>query len=91
MRLYDVVLILKSSLNEVQRKKLLDTVKEWLKGVKIAKEETWGQKALSYPIKKEISGFYHFMSLEGETIPSDLEKKMLANENIIRHLVVRRK
>lgn len=99
MRLYDLVLILKASLSEAQRKKLLDTVKEWFKPAspqggqgKIAKEESWGQKVLSYKIKKEDSGFYVLLTIESEVgVPSDFEKKILQNENVLRHLLIRKK
>lgn len=91
MRLYDVVLVLKSSLSEPQRKKLLETIKSWLKDVKIVKEEGMGQKVLAYPIKHEISGFYHKLHLEAETIPSDFEKRLFAAEEVLRHLLVRKK
>lgn len=92
MRVYNLVLILKSSLSETQRKKLLETVKEWLDNVKVKEEKAWGQKPLSYRLKKEISGFYHQMILETEKVlPSDFEKKLLAQENVLRHLLVRKK
>lgn len=90
MRLYDLVLILKSSLTEPQRKKVLDVIKS-LVGGKIVKEEGWGQKVLAYPIKREISGFYHKLYVEAETIPSDFEKKLMGNVDVLRHLVVRKK
>jgi len=67
-------------------------VKSWLKDIKTVKEETWGEKPLSYKIKKEDSGFFLSLSLATEgVVPSDLEKKILTNENIIRHLLVRTK
>lgn len=92
MRLYELVLVLKSSLSEGDRKKLLDTVKEWLKDVKITKEEDWGQKPLAYKIKKELAGFYHLMHLESENgIGMDFEKKMHANDNVLRFLLLRKK
>ena len=91
MRSYELVLVLKTSLSESQQKKLIDTIKGWLKGLKIVKEEQLGQKPLSYPIKKEIAGVYIDWSFEMETIPLDLEKKLLVNENILRHLLIRRK
>ncbi|MBI2622568.1 MAG: 30S ribosomal protein S6 [Candidatus Levybacteria bacterium] len=85
-------MVLQSSLSEAQRKKLIDTVKTWLGDVKIAKEDEWGQKPLAYPIKKEIAGFYLLFNLETEnSIPLDLEKKLLTNENILRHLLIRKK
>lgn len=92
MRSYELVLVLKASLSETQQKKLVDTIKGWLKDVKIAKAEEWGQKPLSYRIKKEIAGVYLDWLLETESvIPPDLEKKLLVNEDVLRHLLIRRK
>lgn len=92
MRLYELVLILKASLSEAQRKKLLDSVKEWFKEGKITKEELWGQKVLSYKIKKEDSGFYVLLAIESEVgVPLDFEKRILQNDNVLRHLLIRKK
>lgn len=91
MRLYDLVLVFKSSLSEKEREKLLDSIKGWLKNVKILKDESWGQKPLAYKIKKELSGIYHKMELEAENIPAEFEKRLNTNEDILRHLLLRRK
>lgn len=91
MRTYELVLVVKPSLTEPQRKKLLETVKSWLKDLSI-KEESWGSKALAYRIKNELTGYYYDLQLETKTsIPVDLEKKLVENENILRHLVIRKK
>lgn len=91
MRLYDLVLVVKSSLTEKEREKFLESVKGWLKNTKIVKEEAWGQKPLAYKIKKEISGYYHKFELEAEKIPAELEKKLLTQDNVLRHLLLRKK
>lgn len=91
MRLYDLVLVLKTSLSEADRTKLLKTVKDWLGDVKVAKEDEWGQKPLAYPIKHEVAGYYLALSLEGENLPSDFETRLLRNENVLRHLLLRTK
>ena len=92
MRLYDLVLVLRSSLNEAKRKQAIDAIKALLKGTKITKEQEFGQKVLSYPIKKEESGFYVMLSVESENaIPMDLEQKLYHNENVLRHLLIRNK
>jgi len=91
MRSYELVLVLKTSLSESQQKKLIDSVKSLLKDIKTIKENVLGQKPLSYPIKKEIAGVYVDWSFEMETIPPDFEKKLLVNENVLRHLLIRRK
>lgn len=92
MRIYELVLVLKSSLSEADRKKLLDTVKGWLKDVKVTKEEEWGQKPLAYKIKKELAGYYTLLHLESEIgVSPDFEKRLLANDNVLRFLLLRKK
>ena len=94
MRLYEFVMILRPSLKEADRKKLLATIKEWLKDVKILKEDDLGQKALAYKIKKEDAGYYYMLQIEsdpekGKAIPGDFEQRIVREENIIRHLMLR--
>ncbi|EKD64884.1 MAG: hypothetical protein ACD_50C00270G0001 [uncultured bacterium] len=92
MRKYELVLVLKTSLSEAQQKKLVDTIGSWLKPVKVVESKEWGKKPLSYPIKKEIAGLYFDWILETEEkIPQDFEKKLLGNEDVLRHLLIRRK
>lgn len=92
MRLYDLVLVLKTSLSEADRKKVIDSVKGWLGDVKIANEEDWGQKPLAYPIKHEHAGYYTLLKLEGEAgVPTDLETRILRNDSVLRHLLLRTK
>ena len=91
MRTYELVVVVKSSVKEADRKTLLDQIKGWLGVVKVSKEEDWGQKALAYPIKKEDTGHYFQFFLEGETFPKDFETRLLQNNNILRHLLLRTK
>lgn len=90
MRNYQLVLVLKTSLSEANRKKFLEYVKSLLKGAKFSKEEDWGEKALAYTIKKENSGFYinYLFELKDE-FSKDLEKKLLATDDVLRHLLLR--
>ena len=92
MRLYELVLVLRPSLSDAERKKLIESVKDSLKDMKITKEEDMGQKPLAYRIKKELAGVYYALNLETEaSIPQDLERKLLHNDNILRHLLIRTK
>lgn len=92
MRSYELVVVLRPSLKEDARKKFLDTLKGWFKDVKFAKEEDLGSKAFKYKIKGELTGHYFDFTLETEAaVPADLEKRLLDNEDILRHLVIRTK
>lgn len=91
MRSYELILVTKTSLTDALRKKLITSVKSLLKDLKIVKENEVGQKSLAYKIKREANGFYWDFALEGEVIPQDFEKKLLENDNILRHLLLRTK
>lgn len=91
MRLYDLVLVLRPSLKDTERKKVLDSIKDFLKGVKISKENDWGQKPLAYTIKKELAGHFYQYKLEGESIDKDFETKLIRNDSVLRHLLLRTK
>ena len=91
MRSYELILVTKASLTDTLKKKLITTIKSLLKDLKIVKEDEVGLKSLAYKIKRENSGFYWDFVLEGENIPENFEKKLLENDNILRHLLLRTK
>jgi ribosomal protein S6 len=91
MRSYELILVTKTSLTDTLRKKLVADVKALLKDLKIVKENEVGSKTLAYKIKREANGFYHDFALEGENVPQNFEKKLLENDNILRHLLLRTK
>ncbi|MBI2034645.1 MAG: 30S ribosomal protein S6 [Candidatus Levybacteria bacterium] len=93
MRTYELVLVLKPSLSEKERTKLLETIKTWLSDFKVVKEEDWGQKPLAYKIKKEIAGYYQMLMIESEkgVPPVGFEKRLMEHENVLRHLLLRQK
>ena len=91
MRTYELVLVMKPSLSEKERGSLLDTVKSWLKDVKVTKEEDWGSKALAYRIGQDLTGHYFDLHLEADSIASDFERKLLDNDSVLRHLLIRTK
>lgn len=90
MRTYEFVIILRP-VQEKERGKIIETVKSWLKGLKISNEREWGSKALKYKIKKELTGFYYSFNLEGDKIPEDFEKRLYNTDQVLRHLLIRNK
>ncbi len=87
-----MVLVLKTSLSEANRKKFLETVKTWLKDAKFSKEEEWGEKVLAYAIKREDKGFFqNFVFETKQDLVKELEKKIIASDNVLRHLLLRQK
>ncbi|MBI3620173.1 30S ribosomal protein S6 [Candidatus Roizmanbacteria bacterium] len=84
MSLYEITFLL----NEDSE---LNAVKELISshGGKIAKENDWGVKRLSYPIKKDRTAhFYNWeFSLEKKNV-QELKRKLNFNERLIRYLVL---
>lgn len=92
MRSYQLVVLIKPSLSETERKKILEGVKSSLKDAKVTQSEELGEKKLSYKIKGETSGYYYNLAIESENgVSSDIEKKLLVEEDVLRHLLIRRK
>lgn len=89
---YLLTLVLKSGMDEKERKALLDSMVKRIIGSdgKVKKEDLWGDREFAYPLKKATKGFYaHF---EIETDPKNvkaLDKVLNLEENILRHLLVR--
>ncbi|KKP80829.1 MAG: 30S ribosomal protein S6 [Candidatus Levybacteria bacterium GW2011_GWB1_35_5] len=89
MRNYQLILVLKASLTEANRKKLLETVKGFLKSGKVSKQEDLGEKQLAYPIKKEGKGVYFNFLFETDENLKEMEKNLISNEDILRSLLLR--
>ncbi|MEK7551233.1 MAG: 30S ribosomal protein S6 [Patescibacteria group bacterium] len=87
MRNYQLVLVVKTT-SEANTKKVLETVKEYLKSAKITKQDDLGEKTLAYPIQKQAKGIYFSFLFEAEDI-TGLEKRLFANEDILRYLILR--
>ena len=91
MRTYELVLVLRPSVAAAGRKKLIDTIKGWLKDFKVGEISEKGEKLLGYKINKETKGLYFDMILEGEVIPLDFEKKLFELDEVLTHLMLRKK
>ena len=91
MRTYDVVLVFRTATTASAREKLTESIKKWLGSGKIANTIDWGKKQFAYPIKKEREGNYLILEVESEEgIPTDFEKRILMEESVLRHLVLRK-
>lgn len=86
---YNLTMVLRSDLKDAEKKKLLDSIKDEVGKAKIAEKE-WGQKPLSYPIKKEVSGVFVNWKIDSENVLSkDFDKKVMTSDGILRHLLLR--
>lgn len=92
MNSYYLTLVLKSDLEDKERKTLLNSVVKKLLGEdgKIEKEDLWGVRDLAYPIKRQNKGFYaHFEIQADPKNAKGLDKTLKLEEDILRYLLVR--
>ena len=69
---------------------------DWLKttvegqGGSVESIDQWGRRSLAYPIAKQRDGYYAFFTVQlpPET-PTEVERLMRIDENILRYLVIR--
>lgn len=92
MNKYEMMFIVKATMESDEVKKTVDNVKktiESLKG-KVAEVKELGEKKLAYPIKKELNGYYYVFQCEmSKEAEAELARKISINENILRHLIIR--
>lgn len=93
MTKYEIMFIVKSTLEEAELSKITKEVQKLIsdnKG-KVIEFKDLGRKKLAYEINKEASGFYYLMDAEAtkETI-QEFDRKLRINENILRHLILKK-
>ena len=92
MPYYESVFIARQDISAPQVEALTDNFVKAIEdnGGKVAKQEYWGLKNLSYRIKKNRKGHYVLFNIDG---PSDsieeMERQMRLHEDILRYLTIR--
>ena len=93
MNKYEMMFIVKSDGENAAVKGVADAISKVAKdnGAKVEELKDLGLKKLAYPIKKEINGYYYLLTFDAnkETV-EELNRKTSINENVIRHLIVRK-
>src|SRR5574344_589285 len=92
MNKYEMMFIVKTSLDETTVKKTVDELAKVLTDMKgkITNTKDMGQRELAYPINKEVNGFYYVFNFEADNeAVAELDRKARINENIIRHLIIK--
>ena len=92
MNKYEIMFIVKATMEEAQVKEVANNTKkiiEDLKG-KVVSFKEMGERKLAYAIKKEISGYYFVMTIEAtKEVVKEFDRKALIDESILRHLVIK--
>lgn len=93
MTKYEIMFIVKATLDDTALSNITKEVQSLINGNggKVIEFKDMGRKKLAYPINKEVSGFYYLINAEAnnETI-QEFDRKLRINENILRHLILKK-
>lgn len=92
MNKYEIMFIVKPTIEEAEIKKIAEDMKKVLTDNKanVLEEKSMGQKELAYEINKFKTGYYFLYVVESEKeAVQEFDRVVRINENILRHLIVR--
>ena len=92
MRRYELMFVVKPTLEEEATLKVLETMKNLLKDQKaeLISEKNMGRRELAYEVKGFKNGNYFLLVVEAEPdAVKEFDRVANINEDIIRHIVVR--
>ena len=89
---YEIMFIVKPTLDETNIKKTIETLSSIITDMngKIENSKDMGKRELAYPIKKEICGFYYVLTVDAShDVIDEFDRKARINENVLRHQIIR--
>ena len=92
MNKYEVMFIVKTSMEAGEAAKIADSYSKLVKNDKgsVSVFKDLGQRKLAYEINKQVSGYYYYFDFSAKTdTVKELDRRLGLDENIIRHMIVR--
>ncbi len=93
MTQYEITFLIEPGLKKTARDKILKELEKTVKtaGGSVIEKDEWGKKMLSYEIADHTDAYYYHYLLEGgSSLPEQVRQQLLAREDVLRELVVRR-
>jgi len=92
VRNYEIAVIISPDLNDQSLVDLKETIKDWIisSGGEVALVDDRGQRKMAYQIEKKREG--HYISWYSSLLPSgpsEVERQMRLNENILRFMIIK--
>jgi small subunit ribosomal protein S6 len=89
--IYDLVLLLDlAAADDVRAKALADTRAQVEAGGELVLEQSWGTRALAYPIEHRDQAEYHLLQLHGDgPLIEALERNLRIADGVLRHRIIK--
>ena len=92
MNKYEIMFIVKTTMDEAKVKDTVESAKKLVETLK-AKLDSFkemGERKLAYKIKKEINGYYYVMNIEASVAAiKEIDRRFSLDESILRHLIIK--
>ena len=91
MKKYEIMYIVKANLDEEARKDAIAKMNAVItdNGGTVTDVNEWGMRALAYPIKDEMKGYYVVVKVTADQkATGEFDRLAKINNNILRHLIV---
>lgn len=91
MKAYEVLYIVKPTLDDEAREAVLDSIKNIITGAKgeVGEVDVWGSRKLAYPIEKFRDGVYTLVNFKADVeFPKELDRRLKISEDVMRHVIV---
>lgn len=91
MKAYEVLYIVKPTLDDEAREAVLDSIKNIITEAKgeVGEIDVWGSRKLAYPIEKLRDGVYTLVNFKADVeFPKELDRRLKISEDVIRHVIV---
>lgn len=92
MRQYEMIFIVKSTLEEEALEGVVTRVQELLEknGAEVTKLDKWGKRRLAYEINHMNEGYYVLVKFNGQAeVVAEVDRVLKISDDIIRHIIVR--
>lgn len=92
MNKYEMMFIVKATMESADVKKTAENVKKLVESCKgkVAEFKELGEKKLAYPIKNELNGYYYVLQFEAtKEAEAEVNRKSGIDESILRHLIIK--
>jgi len=92
LRQYEIIIILRSELDEEKNQAVLDKFKGIIEnnGGEVVKLDKWGKRRLAYEIKDLRDGFYVVSRVKATpAIIAELDRILKITEEVLRHMIVK--
>ncbi len=91
MKAYELLYIVKPTLDDEAREAILNSIKEIITSAEgeVGEINIWGSRKLAYPIEKFKDGVYTLVNFKASVdFPKELDRRLKISEDVIRHIIV---